>query len=472
MTRLHPRNLARREGAFELLFLIVLAAGLVLGGASRGNPLASLVIQLISLPLLGWAVWRLLERGVTRIERALVVLVGIMMIWPLVQLIPLPVGLWASLGGRAELAAELNGLMLNPASRPMSLSPDRTFGTWLDFLPFVAVLLATLSLGSGARNRAIWLIVGAAVISLVLGVMQQIGGPESVLRFHSLNTTHSPVGLFANRNNFGVFLACVLPLTVYLALRPGLVSGVIGKLALGGVGVALLGGVALSGSRAALALLALSVILSGILAVRGLMARLPRQGKPVRVGPLRLAPRTALFAGAGLISIALIAAVALGTIALGTQWQAVNRMMVADDTVRGQLVTRSVELGTQYLPFGAGGGAFERVYAAVEPVEELSEGYPNQVHNDYVEVFLEFGLIGALVLMAGLIVVGLAAANGWERSRRGISMAAFASIPVLVLLAHSVVEFPLRTFALSMVFAFLVGLITAPQSNIPERDSV
>ena len=57
------------------------------------------------------------------------------------------------------------------------------------------------------------------------------------------------------------------------------------------------------------------------------------------------------------------------------------------------------------MPIGSGLGTFVPVYAMFEKPEDASPTYVNHAHNDILEVWLETGVLG-LVLM-GLFVVWL-----------------------------------------------------------------
>lgn len=108
---------------------------------------------------------------------------------------------------------------------------------------------------------------------------------------------------------------------------------------------------------------------------------------------------------------------------------------------------------------GSGLGTFRVVYPMYENPAEIAGYFANQAHNDFLQIFLETGLAGLaiLALFAGLAIIG-------ER-RNKLSQAAFLSLMALAL--HSVVDYPLRTFAVAILFAYFATILLV--STEPER---
>jgi O-antigen ligase len=87
--------------------------------------------------------------------------------------------------------------------------------------------------------------------------------------------------------------------------------------------------------------------------------------------------------------------------------------------------------------------------------------YFNHAHNDYLELWLETGWLGAALLALFLVWFLLAAWRAW---RAGTALSQGASAAVLLLLAQSAVDYPLRTETLAVLFAFCCALLARPQS--------
>src|SRR5690606_26427568 len=80
--------------------------------------------------------------------------------------------------------------------------------------------------------------------------------------------------------------------------------------------------------------------------------------------------------------------------------------------------------------------------------------YVNHAHNDFLEILFEGGVVAAfpLVLYAGLILekVFWFPENPLQRA---------ALLSVGFLLMHSTIDYPLRTMAVAITFAFLNGIL-------------
>ena len=98
------------------------------------------------------------------------------------------------------------------------------------------------------------------------------------------------------------------------------------------------------------------------------------------------------------------------------------------------------------------------MFRAIEPVELVAPAYFNHAHNDYLEVWLESGLMGAAAIIA---MVAWFLSATWRAWRPGnSSVARGASIGVLALATVSWVDYPLRTESLAVLFAFLLAAMT------------
>jgi O-antigen ligase len=123
-----------------------------------------------------------------------------------------------------------------------------------------------------------------------------------------------------------------------------------------------------------------------------------------------------------------------------------------------------------YLPLGSGIGSFDTVYRSVESLDQVGPVYLNHAHNDLLELWLETGLAGAIVLAVFLAWLVRRSIEIW-RSRGGGELAAGSSLLVLLLFAHSAVDYPLRTESLVVLFAFacanVVGASKASSARQP-----
>ena len=135
------------------------------------------------------------------------------------QLLPLPPALWTQLPGR-ELVVEVSAAVgLGDHWRAASLSPSRTLNSLFALgVPLAALALAAIQ-PSRFREAFVWLILGAGAASAMLGLLQLMGPPGGALYLYRITNDDVAVGLFANRNHHAVFLASLIPLLGYVAVR-------------------------------------------------------------------------------------------------------------------------------------------------------------------------------------------------------------------------------------------------------------
>ncbi len=89
--------------------------------------------------------------------------------------------------------------------------------------------------------------------------------------------------------------------------------------------------------------------------------------------------------------------------------------------------------------------------------------YVNRAHDDYLELWLEAGVVGATFGAIGLIWIGRNAISPWRRADAGSAdnlLARAATISIALLLLHSFVDYPLRTSAMLAFFAVACALLT------------
>lgn len=431
-----------RPGRLSIALLVLLAVAFVFGGASRLHELRLAVVEIAALPLLVFAVITLQwDEAAPRHQFALTIL-GALVLLPLIQIIPLPPQVWSGLPGRQDGIEALNLAGLTPGWTSLSLTPDKTWRSWLALIPPVATFLAILACSGQDRSRfALALLIGATA-AMLLGAAQFLSGSE---RFYFWATTAAGnvVGFFANRNHLATLCLVCMPIAAVLgagALRrgsqrehalPWLMSFFV-VLAVLTIGIAR--------SRA-------GVVLVGPTLAASLLA--------AWVGTGRGWPRPIVVAGLGAGSVVMIA-IAIFAFA---------PVMERFDTVgakegRFENWPTVLQAADAYLPLGSGLGSFDSVFRSVEPLALLDATFFNQAHNEYLETWLETGWLGAFLVIAFLVWFGR---RSWAAWRGGISsdrdLQRAASIGIFAILAHSAVDYPLRTETMAVVFAFLCAVL-------------
>lgn len=438
--------------------VVVLVISVVFGGASRQHALRLAVVELAALPLLVVACGRLIQTGLWRSHRFALAILGLVLLIPIVQLLPMPPALWTGLPGRQQSLLALDLAGLQPGWTSISLTPDRTLRSALALIPPVAIFLAVLCSPQRLAMRLIGLYLIAAVISMLLGAAQLSSGGE---QFYPWSTTSSGSvnGFFANSNHLATFLLAMLPFALVLGAA-SLRRKHSGHLPLwlaaifAGLVVIALGAIR---SRAGILLFAPTIIFSLASAW-------------VATGGKRLAP--ALLAVAGVTGAALTAVTVLALPPILDRFSETSASAGRFD--RWPIISQVAE---GYLPMGTGMGSFDPVYRSVEPLATLDNTFFNQAHNDYLEIWLEAGWPGAIAFVlfaAWFSRRAWAAWRGKPSTARDLQRAATVGIGVILL--HSAADYPLRTVTIATVFALCCALLElasqAESDSAPQRKRV
>jgi O-antigen ligase len=134
--------------------------------------------------------------------------------------------------------------------------------------------------------------------------------------------------------------------------------------------------------------------------------------------------------------------------------------------------------GAKFLmPMGAGLGAFVEAYPMFAKRSDLVMGtYANHAHNDLLELWLETGFVGPLLLGMILYWFLKKAICAWGPTNAGPlaidrSLIRAAVFVIALLLSHSLVDYPLRTNAMTTILAFVCALLVKPTDRTPEATS-
>lgn len=445
------------------LLALVLSASVLFGGGARQGYRADAVLQLLAVPLLLVALSHQWSDGRNSMW-PLAFCVALVFV-PLVQLVPLPPYIWTALPLR-DLAVRSLSLAEGVVGwRPVSLIPHATWQSLVALVPPISVFLATLLLSWRNRQRVTLLLIGLGLLSSFIGLLQVAAGPEAAPIGFGLGSPGEATGFFANRNHFAALLYCLLLLAAAfviqssrsLAARPPrswetrtLVAIVLSFSVL----VALLSGVMMARSRAGVGLTMVALI-----GISALAASDHRQ--------------TATRGTKRLIG----AAVALVLI-FSSQfalYRVFERFEVDPlEDARLAFARNTWDAAVALMPFGSGLGTFVPVYQFFEkPQDALRDIFANRAHNDVLEIWLETGMMGLVLmtLFAVWLLVGFwrvwrtasAAVPDPGRSPVDLLLMRAASLVIVLLIAHSLVDYPLRTTALSTLFAFSCALLYPPR---------
>jgi hypothetical protein len=140
------------------------------------------------------------------------------------------------------------------------------------------------------------------------------------------------------------------------------------------------------------------------------------------------------------------------------------------DDLRWPLAQVTSQAAIANLPFGSGFGSFTPVFDKfAQRTLLLDQGrYVNHAHNDWLELWLTGGAPAIIVTIGFLVWVVAMTFRLWshgqpEESVLDLALARAAPIVIVLLLLHSAVDYPLRTTALSVLFAIACGYLIPPR---------
>lgn len=425
--RLPKRINADFPSVLLILFLIIIW---VAGGASRADAVGQVVVRAAAAATLFVTVLAYPQPSFMRLRPVVILLVA-SAILPVLQLIPLPPSWWQALPGRVIFADAARVAGEPQPWRPLSLVPGATVNALASLLVPAAALILLAGIDASRRAWLVPMLLCFVVGSTLLGLLQAGGGAfNNPLINESLGQVS---GSFANRNHFALFLAmgCLIcPVWAFSSSRR------LGWRTVSGLGLLIVFVLTIlaTGSRAGLLLGGFSIVLGGLQVrgeIRHQLRRQPRWMLPVL-----------LACGAMLIGTFVLLAI------VADRATAIDRALSIDpgQDMRGRgLATVSLLIST-YFPSGAGLGSFDPIFRVNEPFEVLKVTYFNHAHNDWLEIVLDAGAPGLIVLVGALGWWGWASLMAWrmphgqerDRSRLGSSL-------LLLVLIASIFDYPART---------------------------
>ena len=418
-----------------------LLACLLLGGASAAGFAANLVLQLAALPLIGWSLWPLLQQAPAAQIRSLLGLAASLVAVLLLQLVPLPPALWSALPGRDFVVQDYHLLGLPLPWLPLSLAPQTTLASLLWLLPAFAVLLAMLVRGSFRGRGIAAVIVAVTLVGIAIGALQVIGGESAY--FYAVTNFGVAVGFFANGNHNATLMLVCIPFLA--ALQATLLKRKSSPRSASAIRLLV---------AAAYAIIVVGLLINASLAGIGL-------GVPVALttwlvfGRQRPTLRRILAVATVVASIGTLLVIAVGPFGNNLFGHQTSHVELSRQTS----FRLTFQAARRFLPFGSGTGSFQPIYHREEPLDTVTTTYMNHAHSDWLELLLETGVVGIALAALFLAWWGLRVRAIWQAEERD-PFAQAATIASAAMMLHSVVDYPLRTAALSAVFAACLALLS------------
>lgn len=427
-----------KPSASFLLLAVLLGVAWLAGGASRADVLGQVVMRAFAWTALVLTLLLAPRPSPTGVTPVMILLFAATVL-VLAQLVPLPPAVWQGLPARSVLSEAAIASGQAQPWRPWSIVPGATANAAASLIVPIVVLVLVAGLAVRERSWLPGLLLCLIGTAMLIGLLQFAG--VSVNNPLVNDTPGQVSGTFANRNHFALFLAigCLLaPIWPFLGGRR---AGWRGPIALGLI-VLLSLTILATGSRAGMvvALLALGF---GLLLARDGFKR-----------ELRHAPRWVFPA---LIS-ALVATITFFVIisVVAGRAESINRVVEIDagSDMRSRGLPTVLSMVSTYFPFGTGFGSFDPMFRMHEPFNLLKFTYFNHAHNDFLEIVLDAGLPGLLLLAAGIgwwLVMSVKAWRGGSGS--DYLMPKVGSAVLLLIMLASAVDYPART---PMIMAVMV----------------
>jgi O-antigen ligase len=429
------------------LIALVFLAGGVLGGGDTSIRL-SMFVELPACFLGALAIAGLVDGDCPHEAKTALVLLALICLVPVFQLVPLPASSWKSLPGREVPYTISRVAGLANLARPISLDPEQTRIAALSLIVPAAVFIAALQLDLRGRDQIMLVVVVFAFASALLGIFQVASGGSLDLGIYRQVHDGFPIGFFANRNHEASLLLIAMPMSAHLVRLQHWASRT-RAMTIGAIVFFFSLSVIATASRSGFALL--------VLAWAGTTV--------VWIGNVR--DRRIWLSTAGLL---VILVVAFGLLDLtGAGHRVIHRFNDVGEDLRPFIWHGSWAAIESFWPLGSGAGSFVPIYKMFEDLNSVNDAWVNHAHDDYLELLLDTGIAGVVLLAVYITVFMKSLFRSLPSSQR--SQRYVAVFTLLILLAHSLTDYPLRTFGLLSIFAFANALLFPGRDMLRARRS-
>lgn len=427
----------------------------LLGGGVVGSSISYFVLMVATIP---FAVFCAGHDGVAALKSVpltgRIALIGIALL-PLLQLVPLPPTIWHDLPGGGLRRAVLSLVGAADQWQPLSLAPTETAACAVMAIGFVALTWMLLRLSQEDSRQIQFLAFAVVLVNIGIGLVQVISDGQ-ILDFHGEASGATMLGFFANKNHLALVIACSIPLFGFVVASPVPSNrrppayGVAMRRRFAVIGYCAFALICIvaTNSRAGLAL--------GLLAAAVLMTDLA-QGVALRY---RLA------------AVAVVLMLALLVTSSSAFEVVFSRVDDVSSDLRWRISSWSWPLAGQYVWTGSGIGSFKTLFAAHEQLSWVKPTYVNAVHDDYLQLVIETGLPGVVLLV--LLVLSLVADRGTLLALKGAGQnrrdMMFGLTATILFALHSAVDYPLRRPSAWTFFALALAAVYQSQQRARSPD--
>ena len=440
---------------FYALLTVILLAPLPLA-SNRPLPAALIALVLGGLTLI-WAsliIWQntplAFPLGPVRWP---LLLAGLTCFWILIQW-----STWTPAALHHPVWQQTNDILGTSLTGRITANPHATMTGLMHLLSYIAVFWLALQL-SARRSRAHLGIVAVTIggtIYAAYGLAVYLGGNETILIFPKWAYPYSLTSTFVNKNSYATYAGLGLIVAVCLMAQhlqpilrmPGttrrkaaeLLDRAFGRDVLLALAIILLvSALALTLSRAGVLSAALGLALGAFIMLAG------KRGQ--RRVPIAVASALVLTV----------------VILLMISGDAITERYLQEDAVLTEnprwAVYRLILIAITDAPLlGTGFGTFADVFTSYRDTYVSNVGIWDKAHNTYLENALELGIPAALSLNAAIAILAWQTFKGVQRRKHGKLYPAIALATTLTVAVHSLVDFSLQIPAVSLTYAFLLGV--------------
>ena len=420
------------RGALTMLAVLVLAV-LLFGGSSRYDVMQNALMQPLAWLVAGFALVLAAREQLRQLKWPLVFLLALCLITVL-QLLPLPYGMWTGLPGREPLA-DIATAIGNDSARPLSMVPSRTFNAAAALGIPLAAFFVIAAIGRRAVIPVLVAIVALAAANSALAFLQFASGFAEATYPYAVTNLGEPVGIFANRNHSAVFNALALLVIAFLATRAERRQFAGADVLLWATYGLIFLTIPMNGSRAGLLCTGIATAATAWLVYRAGKVAQAAPGAKSQHGLARMLPAAVIL---------IFAVGMLGLFMFSDRLVAFERTVESNplEDLRFKILPILGDMITGYFPLGIGFGAFEDVYRIHETGDLLRPNYLNMAHNDWLQWLIEAGLPG-IVLLLGFL--------GWlawhlrrlKKLDEGFFVLGLAGAAIIAIASYF--DYPLRT---------------------------
>ena len=322
----------------------------------------------------------------------------------------------------------------------------------LRILVYFAFWLMISTVITASRATPVWLTVWSVLAALLSGyaIYQFFTSSPAVLHFvKPLGYARRGSGTFINPNHLAAYLAMLLPF--FLAFTLSGKFGVAVRICLGYVAALSIMGIFVTFSRAGWAAAALGVICFLLFLAWS----------------RSIWKKTALL-GVGILLLAAVIS------HYTPQYRKRFETPIATSTtgdIRMLVWADAKRMWQDHFWFGTGPGHFDIRYGGYRSPHWMVQRRPAYVHNDYLNLLTDWGLVGASLTLLAILVFFIDAIRKWTKgmsrkaSRSAVPIIAGGLFGAFALFLHSVFEFNLHIPALVLTLVALAALVGAAASD-------